>query len=99
MIVHWTETAQHHLDAIYAHIAQNSPAYALRMVDRLTRRTQQIAFAPLSGRRVPEYDMEQIREIIEGPYRIIYYILPDRVDVIAVIHGARNVLRAGSEND
>jgi toxin ParE1/3/4 len=95
MNVHWTETAQEHLDAIHAYIAQNSAEYALRMVDRLTRRSQQIADAPLSGRRVPEYDLDQIRELIEYPYRIIYHIKPGQIDVIAVIHGARNVLRDG----
>ncbi len=92
MKVHWTETAQEHLDSIHDYIAQNSPAYAKRVVDRLTRRSQQIASFPLSGRRVPEYDMEQIREIFEGPYRIVYYIKPDQIDVLAVIHGARDVL-------
>ena len=99
MTVHWTDTAQDHLDAIYAYIAQDSPEYALRMVDRLTRRSQQIAEAPLSGRRVPEYDLDQIREVIERPYRIIYHITPDRIDVIAVLHGARSVLRAGEAED
>ena len=99
MTVHWTDTAQDHLDAIYAYIAQNSPVYALRMVDRLTRRSQQIAESPFSGRRVPEYDMDQIREVIERPYRIIYHIKPDQVDVIAVLHGARNVLQPGEEQD
>ena len=99
MTVHWTDSAQDHLDAIYAYIAQDSPEYALRMVDRLTRRSQQIAEAPLSGRRVPEYDLDQIREVIERPYRIIYHITPDQIDVIAVLHGARDVLRAGEEED
>ncbi len=99
MRIHWTETAQEHLDGIYAYIAQDSPKYALRMVDRLTRRSQQIADVPLSGRCVPEYDMDQIREVIEWPFRIIYHIKPDQVDVIAVIHGARNVLRAGEEDE
>ena len=61
MKVHWTDTSQRHLDAIYNYIAQNSPEYAKRMVDRLTRRSQQISSHPLSGRTVPEYDMEQIR--------------------------------------
>jgi toxin ParE1/3/4 len=93
MKVHWTETAEGHLDAIHAYIAQNSQTYALRMVDRLTRRSQQIAGFPLSGRRVPEYDVDQVREVIEGPYRIIYYIAPDRIDVLAVIHCAMDVLR------
>ena len=50
------------------------------MVDRLTRRSQQIADFPLSGRKVPEYEVDQIREVIEGSYRIIYYIKPDQID-------------------
>ena len=65
MRVHWTDTAQEHLDAIHAYIAQDSPEYAKRMIDRLTRRSQQIAGFPLSGRRVPEYAMDPIREVIE----------------------------------
>lgn len=63
------------------------------MVDRLTRRSQQIAGFPLSGRRVPEYDLDQIREVIEGTYRIICHIKPDQIDVLAVIHAARSVLQ------
>jgi plasmid stabilization system protein ParE len=72
MKVHWTDTAEGHLDAVYAHIAQDSPEYARHMVDRLTRQSQQIAEFPFSGRRVPEYDVKQIREVIEGSFRIIY---------------------------
>ena len=60
------------------------------MVDRLTGRSEQIADFPFSGRRVPEYEIDQIREIIEGPYRIIYYIKSDQIDVLAVIHGAQD---------
>jgi plasmid stabilization system protein ParE len=99
MRVHWTDTAEGHLDAIYAYIAQDSPEYAMRMVDRLTRRSQQIAKFPFSGRRVPEYDIDQIREVIEGPYRIIYHIKPDQIDVLAVIHGAMDVLHSSDEDD
>jgi plasmid stabilization system protein ParE len=94
MKIHWTDTAEGHLDAICAHIALDSPAYAKRMVDRLTRRSQQIADFPFSGRRVPEYDIDKIREVIEGPYRIIYHIKPEQIDVVAVIHGAMDVLRS-----
>ncbi|MGA1826246.1 MAG: type II toxin-antitoxin system RelE/ParE family toxin, partial [bacterium] len=55
-------------------------------------RSQQISDYPLSGRRVPEYNIDQIREVIEGSYRIIYYIKPNQIDVLAVIHGAMNIL-------
>lgn len=92
MKVHWTTTADAHLAAIHDYIAQVSADYAQHMVGRLTRRSEQIAEFPLSGRRVPEYDLPQVREVIEGSYRIIYHITPDQIDVLAVIHAAMKVL-------
>lgn len=89
MKVAWTDTALAQLSAIHAYIANDSPTYAQRTVDRLTRRSAQIAQFPLSGRIVPEAALPQIREIIEGSYRIIYYIKPDQIDILAVIHGAQ----------
>ena len=89
MRVHWTQNSIDHLVNIYEYIALNSPTYAKRMVDRITRRSEQIADLSLSGRKVPEYQSEDIRELIEKPYRIIYRIKADQIDVLAVIHGAR----------
>ncbi|MCA2627021.1 type II toxin-antitoxin system RelE/ParE family toxin [Microcystis sp. M091S2] len=91
MKVFWTETAVNHLSSIYNYISQISPQYAQRLVERLTRRSEQIANFPFSGRLVPEFETEQIREVIEGSYRIIYYIKPEQIDVIAVLHAARNI--------
>jgi toxin ParE1/3/4 len=90
--VHWTDTAEGHLEAIYSYISLDSPQYAKQTVDRITQRSQQIAEFPLSGRKVPEYEMNQIREIFEGSYRVIYYIKPDQIDILAVIHGHQNLL-------
>ena len=89
MNVHWTNNAVDHLINIYEHISLNSPTYAKRMVDRITRRTVQIGDQPFSGRKVPEYQAEDVRELIEKPYRIIYRIKRNQIDVLAVIHGAR----------
>ena len=91
MTVSWTSGAAQQLRAIYHYIAQASPEYAKRTVDRLTRRSEQIGTFPLSGRTVPEYHASQVREVIEGSYRIIYHIKPDQIDVIAVIHGSRSL--------
>ncbi|MDO8283267.1 MAG: type II toxin-antitoxin system RelE/ParE family toxin [Thermodesulfovibrionia bacterium] len=93
MKVHWTDNAEGHLDAIHDYIARNSLEYAKIVVDKLTRRSQQISLFPLSGRVVPEFDIEQLREVIEESYRIIYYIKPDQIDVLAVIHGAMNSMK------
>jgi plasmid stabilization system protein ParE len=59
------------------------------MVDKITGRSVQIADHPFSGRRVPEYDNEDIREIIQKPYRIIYRVQANQIDVLAIIHGAQ----------
>ena len=59
------------------------------MVDRLTNRSEQIASFPLSGRVVPEYEAPDVREVIERPYRIIYRIKPDQIDILAVVHSAQ----------
>jgi plasmid stabilization system protein ParE len=99
MKVHWTDSAEKHLDAIYSYIAQDSPEYARRMVDRLTRRSQQITKFPFSGRRVPEYDVDKIREVIEGSFRIIYHIKLDQIDVLAVIHAAMDLLGTSGKED
>ena len=61
------------------------------MVDKIISRSEQIADQPYSGRKVPEYDSDDVKELIEKPYRIIYRIKPDQIDVVAVIHGAQQL--------
>ena len=89
MNVVWTETAIAHLANIYDFIARDSDRFALRMVDRITARSKQLSEFPESGQMVPEYQDRSIRETIEGPYRIVYRIQNDGVQVLSVIHGAQ----------
>jgi len=91
MTVLWTDNAISHLIAIYDYIARDSAFYAQRMIDRLTKRSTQLADFPKSGRVVPEYEEEDIREVVEKPYRLIYRISPDRIEILAVIHGAQRL--------
>lgn len=65
MKVLWTASALSQLHAIHDYLAQTSPDYAVRINDRLTRRSIQIANFPNSGRMVPEYDRKEIREVIK----------------------------------
>ena len=74
MKVVWTETAIAHLVDIYEYIANDSDRYVVRMVDRITIRTQQLSEVPQSGEVVPEYGLTTVRELIEGPYRINFGI-------------------------
>ena len=94
MKVLWTEAAIGQLQTIHDFIAQTSPEYALRIVDRLTNRSIQIALFPQSGPTVPEYELDEVRQIVEGSYRIIYLIqkAEDGIEVLAVVHTARERL-------
>lgn len=48
-----------------------------------------LARFPRSGRKVPEFDDENIRELLAYSYRIIYRVDEDEVLISAVIHGKR----------
>lgn len=75
MNVDWTANAIRQLNGIYDYISNDSEHYARRMVDRLTARSIQIQEHTLSGEMVPEFGDVTIREVIEGPYRLIYKVV------------------------
>jgi len=54
---------------------------------------------PYSGRLVPEFKEENIREVIYGSYRIIYMVRENTAYVTAVIHGSRDILRQLDSGD
>lgn len=68
--------------------------YARLMVNRLFDSANRLEDFPASGRIVPELGREDVREIIVGTYRVVYKLTDDRVEMIAVMHGARE-LRPG----
>lgn len=91
MKVRWTDKARRHLRAIHDYIATDSPKYATRTVDRITRKGERLKRFPLLGHVVPEYEVESVRQVLEGNYRIIYRVRPDSVQILAVIHAARQM--------
>ena len=46
-----------------------------------------LSHAPLAGRKVPEFSREDIRELIEGNYRIVYQAFSDRLVILTVFEG------------
>ena len=91
MSVFRTTAAVEHLLGIYERIERDSGFYARQIIDRLTQRSGQLATFPLSGRLVPEYDYEDLRELIEGPYRLIYRVRPNQIEILALVHGSQQL--------
>ena len=89
MRIIWTEKAEKQLDQIFEYIASDSSLYAYRIVGQLIEKAESIPPNPKKGRKVPEYKREDIREVFYHPYRIIYLLKDDTIEILSVIHGAR----------
>jgi toxin ParE1/3/4 len=87
----WTPLARDDLREIVSYIAQDNPAAALRVGERILRSVEALKSMPQMGRMVPERQDESIREIIRGNYRIIYRVREDHraIEIWRIWHGAR----------
>ena len=93
MRIEWTEPALVDLTHIRDHIAEDSPIYAEQFARRIFNATDKLVDFPRIGREVPEANdvPEEVRELIHQGYRIIYWIVVDRIQILAVIHGSRDL--------
>jgi addiction module RelE/StbE family toxin len=89
MRIVWTEKAEKQLDQIFDYIASDSSLYAHRTVGQIIEEAESISPHPRKGRKVPEYKRKDIREVFHHPYRIIYLLKDDVIEILSVIHGAR----------
>ena len=91
--INWTFQAKDDLKAIAEYISKDSKHYAKFQVIGLKNRTR-ILNPNRSGKIVPEINRENIRELIEGNYRIIYKILEEnKIDILTIHHSARDLTR------
>lgn len=91
MRVFWTEPAERQLRDIVASLSVSSTLYAERLGDRIVGRTEQLASFPKMGSVVEGYAPLEIRALIIEPYRVFCVLAGDRIDVLGVVHGARNL--------
>ena len=85
----WSQRALGDVDAIASYIAKDSFSYAGTVVRKILMSTRSLSSFPFSGRKVPEVDDENLREVFAYSYRVIYRVEQDKVVVAAVIHGRR----------
>ncbi len=85
----WSRRAAQDLDSITDYIAADSPAYAGVVLRNIVNQTRVLAHFPRVGRKVPEFDDENIRELVVYNYRIIYRLQNEEALIVAVIHGKR----------
>jgi len=92
--INWTIQAKEDLKSIAEYISRDSKRYAKLQIVRIKYRTRILISQTNIGKVVPEIDKQNIREIVEGKYRIIYKIVTqNQVDILTVHHSARDLTK------
>ena len=93
MKVGWSQPARDDLAQMRAFIAADSPRYARQFTERIIGAVRKLREFSLMGRKVPESDIDEVRELIFQNYRIIYHAEEQCVFVLSVMHGSRDLTR------
>jgi addiction module RelE/StbE family toxin len=97
--IKWLKDAKYDLQEIYDYISKDSERYAERQVERILERTWVLKKQIESGKQVEEINRKDIRELIEGRYRIIYRIVSKTMVHILMIHHSSRDLSRRIRND
>ncbi len=82
----WTELAVEKLEEFLDYIALDKPMAALNWAETIQDSVNNLKEFPQLGREVPEVKRSDIRELVEGNYRIIYRIESDRILILTIRH-------------
>jgi plasmid stabilization system protein ParE len=93
MSIIWSAQARGDLHAIRDFIARDSEHYAKLQIERLISRVEQASAMPSRGHPVHEFAESGLREVHEGPYRIIYGASGDEFQVVTIVHMRQRVTR------
>jgi plasmid stabilization system protein ParE len=92
--VWWSDTAENDLVSIIEYIARENPLQARKIFSELKKSAESLNAFPDRGRMVPELQNQGItlyRELIIGPWRLMYRASEDSVYVLSVLDSRQNV--------
>jgi plasmid stabilization system protein ParE len=90
VIVVITAEAEADLEDIASYVAEQSPRSALTLIRGLREKCEALVDAPRGYPLVPRYEHRGIRRRPFGSYLIFYRIGLDVIEVIHILHGARD---------
>lgn len=86
--VRWASPALADLDAIQDYIAERNPAAASRLVNAIFERIQHLSVTPEIGRAGRVLETREL--VLPDIGYVIAYRVRDDVEILAVMHGARD---------
>ncbi|CAG4885838.1 type II toxin-antitoxin system RelE/ParE family toxin [Paraburkholderia gardini] len=92
MIVRILPVARAEPEAIGDYIARDNSRRAVSFVRELRDKCLSLADMPFAFPLVPRYEDRGVRHRVHGRYQIFYRVVgqPERIDVLHVLHGARD---------
>lgn len=88
--IHWSNKVFDDILLIKEHLALSSSVLAERFVDKVFEKVEILETFPRVGRIVPEFNRNDIRELIYKQYRIVYRIKNDeKITVLTIQHSSR----------
>jgi toxin ParE1/3/4 len=91
MNVRFSRQARADLNTIIATIASDNPRAARRFGRLLRDRALSLSHNPYRGTAVKRSN--GLRRLLVGPYLILYDVADDRVEILQIVHGARDLRR------
>jgi toxin ParE1/3/4 len=86
----FTSRAERDLVDIYDYIAEENPQAAIRVLNQIEKRCQSLCAHPKIGQQCDEIS-PGLRSVAEGRYLIFYRLAPGEIQVIRILHRARDV--------
>jgi len=92
-----TEKAEADLEAILDYLEERSPQAADRLAAAIDRQCELLGQFPEMGRTREEL-APGLRSVIVGQYVLFYRVTPAAIEVIRILHGARDIEAALKED-
>ncbi|MDP2161253.1 MAG: type II toxin-antitoxin system RelE/ParE family toxin [Flavobacterium sp.] len=87
----WTRNASNDFHELFDYISKDSKFYAIRFSKKIIYKIELLLKFPMTGRIVPEFDNANIRELLEGNYRIVYRVENKNIYLLRISHTSRQL--------
>lgn len=84
MKIVWSPLSSERLESVYDFIATEYPIAAMNLINRIFKKVESLSKYPERGRRVPEINRNDIRELFESGYRIIYKMEKKKILILTI---------------
>jgi plasmid stabilization system protein ParE len=88
-LIEWSDEAVRDVKEFADYIERSSPKNARDVVKAIRAAAFGLEPFPMAYRVVPERQDPELRETFVHRWRLLYRVLPDRIRIVGVVHGAR----------